>query len=70
MARERLREARKAKGLTQAKTAEAVGIGLRYYQAIEAGKRTGGVELWDALEDLFGTNQRVLRRCDRAGSRS
>lgn len=59
--RRNLITARKEKGLTQAKTAEAIGISLRYYQQIEQGTRTGDVELWDALEDITGIHQRVLR---------
>ena len=62
MARERLREARKAAGMTQQQVADRLGISLRYYQNIEAGDRTGDFEIWDALEDLFSTHQRELRR--------
>lgn len=53
--------ARKEKKLTQAKMAEAIGVSLRYYQQIEQGVRTGDVELWDAMEDITGIHQRVLR---------
>ena len=53
--------ARKRKKLTQAKMAEAIGVSLRYYQQIEQGARTGDVELWDAMEDITGIHQRVLR---------
>ena len=53
--------ARKEKKLTQAKMAEAIGVSLRYYQQIEQGIRTGDVELWDAMEDITGIHQRVLR---------
>ena len=49
--------------------ADKLGIGLRYYQDIEAGKKTGGFAVWDALEDLFSVHQRELRQCDRADNR-
>ena len=61
MPREKLKAARKGKGMTQQQTADALGISLRYYQNIEAGDRTGDFELWDALEDMFCVHQRVLR---------
>lgn len=61
MARENLKEARKERGMTQQRTADALGISLRYYQNIEAGDRTGDFEIWDALEDMFGVHQRKLR---------
>lgn len=59
--RENLRRARKEKGLTQQAVADLLGIGLRYYQKIEAGDRTGDFEIWDSLEDLFNIHQRKLR---------
>lgn len=59
--RENLQKARRAAGMTQQKTADALGISLRYYQQIEAGDRTGDFEIWDKLEDLFSVHQRVLR---------
>ena len=65
-----LKAARAAAGMTQQAVADELGIGLRYYCRIEAGGATGRVELWDALEDLFGVNQRELRRRDREASRS
>ncbi len=61
MAREVLKQARKDKGMTQQAVADYLNIVLRYYQEIEAGSSTGAVELWDALEDLFGVHQRKLR---------
>lgn len=63
MARENLRRARLAKGVTQQQVADALGISLRYYQKIEKGDRTGDFEIWDALEDMFGEHQRALREC-------
>ena len=61
MMRERLKSARKAAGMTQQQVAERSGIEPRYYKAIESGERLGSIAVWDALEDLFGINQRVLR---------
>lgn len=59
--RENLKKARKDAGLTQEKMAEKLGISGRHYKYIESGKVIGHVELWDAMEDLFGIHQRVLR---------
>ena len=59
--RENLKRARKEKGLTQQQAADLLGIGLRYYQKIEAGDRTGDIKIWDALEDILGKHQRILR---------
>ena len=59
--RENLRKARKEKGLTQQAVADHLGIGLRYYQKIGGGERTGDFEIWDSLEDLFSVHQRKLR---------
>ena len=59
MARENLKAARKAKGLTQQQMAEKLGISMRYYQQIEAGDRTGDFVIWDTLEDITGTHQRI-----------
>ena len=59
--RDRLREARRERGMTQQQVAKEVGIGLRYYQDIESGKKCGSFAIWDALEDLFGVHQRRLR---------
>ena len=61
VARERLKEARKKAGMTQQEVADRLGIGLRYYQKIEAGERTGDFEIWDSLEDIFNIHQRKLR---------
>ena len=59
--RENLKAARKAVGATQQAMAVALGISLRYYQQIESGDRTGDFEIWDALEDITGIHQRILR---------
>lgn len=63
--RENLRNARKAKGMTQQAMADKLGISLRYYQQIEAGDRTGDFIIWDELEDFTGIHQRILRETDR-----
>ncbi len=59
--RENLKAARKAKGLTQQAMADKLGIGLRHYQKIEYAELNGSFEVWDALEDLLGVHQRILR---------
>ncbi len=61
MARENLRNARKKAGMTQQELADKLGISLVYYQKIEAGNRTGDFAVWDALEDITGIHQRILR---------
>lgn len=63
--RSNLKKARQDAGLTQQQVADRLGIGLRHYKLIEAGTTVGRVELWDALEDLFGIHQRVLREVGR-----
>lgn len=62
MAREILQAARKAADLTQQQVADRLGIGLRYYKAMEYGERLGAIDLWDKLEDMFSVHQRDLRR--------
>lgn len=59
--REKLKAARKAKGLTQQQMADELGISLVYYQKIESGSRTGDFFIWDTLEDITGIHQRKLR---------
>lgn len=59
--REKLKLARAEKKLTQQKVADALHIGLRHYKKIESGETLGSIPLWDALEDMLGVNQRVLR---------
>lgn len=59
--RENLKNARKSKGMTQQAVADYLEVGIRYYQKIEAGDRTGDFEIWDRLEDLFNVHQRILR---------
>ena len=59
--RKTLKKARQAAGMTQQQVADKLDIGLRYYKSLESGERLGGIELWDALEDLFKIHQRKLR---------
>lgn len=60
--RENLKKARKEAGMTQKDVAEYLGMTERAYQRIESGERVGTIETWDLLEDLFGVNQRMLRK--------
>jgi len=62
--REKLRDARKAAGLTQQQMADKLGLTLIGYRQIESGKRIGRIETWDKLEDIFGIHQRLLRQQD------
>ena len=64
MARENLKKARAAAGMTQQQVADLLGISLRYYQNVEAGDRIGDFALWDQLEDLTGIHQRKLREIE------
>lgn len=59
--RKNLKAARKAAGMTQQQVAEYLGISSVAYGRLELGIRTGKVEYWDALEDLFQVHQRILR---------
>ena len=55
--RPNLKQARLDKGMTQQQVADYLDIGVRYYQKIESGDRTGDIRLWDDLEDLFSIHQ-------------
>ncbi len=61
MPRNNLKEARQKAGMTQKQVAEYLGITIRSYQRIEKGDFIGSIKNWDALEDLFGVHQRILR---------
>ena len=63
MPRSILKQARRDKGLTQQEIAEYLYISLPHYKNIESGKRIGSFEIWDMLEDLLSSHQRVLRQC-------
>lgn len=47
--------------MTQQDMADKLGVGLRHYKKIESGESLGSIALWDDIEDILGTNQRVLR---------
>ena len=59
--RERLKAERINRGWTQKEVAEKLGMSEIGYRQIESGTRTGRIETWDALEDMFGVHQRKLR---------
>lgn len=59
--RKNLKEARRKAGMTQKQVAEYLGITTRMYQRIESGAAIGKIKYWDALEDLFNVQQRILR---------
>ena len=62
--RENLKNARKAAGLTQQAMADKLGLTLNHYQKIEYRILNGSFEVWDALEDLLGVHQRILREIE------
>ena len=59
--RENLKKARKDAGMTQQQMADKLGLNLRHYQKIEYGEICGSFWMWDALEDILGIHQRILR---------
>ncbi|MCC8078754.1 MAG: helix-turn-helix transcriptional regulator [Oscillospiraceae bacterium] len=59
--RSNLKQARRAAGLTQQDMADKLGLTLRHYQKVEYAEINGSFEVWDALEDLLGVHQRILR---------
>ena len=59
--RANLKKARREAGLTQQQMADKLGLNVRHYQKIEYGEINGSFAVWDALEDLFGVHQRILR---------
>lgn len=59
--RANLKKARVDAGMTQQAMADKLDIGLRYYQHLEKGDRTGDFIIWDKLEDITGIHQRKLR---------
>ena len=61
MGRENLKKARREAGMTQQQMADKLGITLRHYQKIEYAEIGGSFEIWDALEDILGIHQRILR---------
>lgn len=61
MRRAKLQAARRAANLTQQQMADKLGISVNHYQKIEYCYLGGSFEVWDALEDLLGVHQRILR---------
>jgi len=59
--RRNLKKARQEAGLTQQQLADKLGLTLRHYQKIEYEEISGSFAVWDALEDLLGVHQRILR---------
>jgi DNA-binding XRE family transcriptional regulator len=64
--RQKLKATRQKAGMKQRETAIAIGVSERMYQQIEAGTREGKGRIWDALETIFKTPQRELRKNDTA----
>lgn len=62
--RQNLKKARLAAGLTQQQLADKLGLTLRHYQKIEYEEISGSFAVWDALEDLLGVHQRILRESE------
>lgn len=62
--RKNLKEARQRAGLTQQQLADKLGLTLRHYQKIEYAEIGGSFDVWDALEDLLGIHQRILRETE------
>ena len=59
--RKNLKEARQRAGMTQQQMADKLELNLRHYQKIEYGEIGSSFEIWDALEDILGIHQRILR---------
>lgn len=59
--RKNLKEARQRAGMTQQQMADKLGLTLGHYQKIEYNKLNGSFEVWNALEDILGIHQRILR---------
>jgi transcriptional regulator with XRE-family HTH domain len=60
--RNNLKNARKDNNLMQSDLAKVLCMTVRQYQRIEKGETKGKVEDWDTLADLFGIDQRILRK--------
>ena len=58
--REKLRAARKAQGLTQAKVANFVGIERTHYSRIERGDKRPSLKVAFILAELFGSSVEEL----------
>ena len=62
--RKNLKEARQKAGMTQQQLANKLKLNLRHYQKIEYGEIGGSFEVWNALEDMLGIHQRILREIE------
>ena len=60
--RQNLIDARESADLAIPQMAALLKITERYYRYIEAGRREGKGYIWDKLQDLFGIDQRELRK--------
>jgi transcriptional regulator with XRE-family HTH domain len=58
------RNARLAKGLTQAELGRLVMLTRKGIWAIEHGRSKGSVDVWDRLEAALGLDQKILRQAD------
>lgn len=56
-----LRRERDEHGLTQREMAEHLNISTRQYQRIETGASVGSIKIWDALQEWFHIDQKILR---------
>ncbi len=52
----RIRQMRRARGLTQEQLAETLGISDRYIRDLEKGRRMGSVDLLTDFADFFGVS--------------
>ena len=57
----RLKLLRNEKKMTQKEKAALLDCTEGHYQKIEYEEIKGSFEIWDALEDLLGVHQRILR---------
>lgn len=62
--RKNLKEARQKAGMTQQQIADKLELNIRHYQKIEYGEIGGSFEIWNALEDILGIHQRILREIE------
>ena len=62
--RKNLKEARQKAGMTQQQMADRLKLNLRHYQKIEYGEIGGSFDAWNALEDMLGIHQRILREIE------
>ena len=56
-----LKHYRTKAGFTQKQMAEKIGISTIMYQNMELGNRTGVLDKWERLSDIFGVSIQELR---------